>query len=235
MSILGVDIGNYKTVLCEVKNGKIKIIPDNTGQRLIRSILSITNQRYIGNNAKNLYINNETNVYNNFKQEKKNKENIFGIFLNEVLKNDLIKNIINLVITVPHYYNIKERFRIIHACNIMNIKNPILLDENLAVALNYGILKIKLNEKEEKNIIFIDICEFNTIITIVNYNKKGFQVLDINTIEIGGNYFTNIIYNYLYQDLLLNYKYDINKSKPKYRKKLFFECDKIKKNYHYKE
>ena len=63
----------------------------------------------------------------------------------------------DMVISVPSYYNEKERKAMLDACKIAEINAVKLFNESSAVALSYGIFRRKDLTSTAKNVVFIDL------------------------------------------------------------------------------
>lgn len=74
------------------------------------------------------------------------------------------------VITVPVYFNQAERRAVIQAAHMANLKVLQLINDNTAVALNYGVFRRKDINATAQNIMFYDMGAGSTSCTIVTYN-----------------------------------------------------------------
>uniref|UniRef100_A0A8C4YUT3 Hypoxia up-regulated protein 1 n=1 Tax=Gopherus evgoodei TaxID=1825980 RepID=A0A8C4YUT3_9SAUR len=73
------------------------------------------------------------------------------------------------VITVPVYFNQAERRAVLHAAQMADLKVLQLINDNTAVALNYGVFRRKDINATVQNIMFYDMGAGNTVCTIVTY------------------------------------------------------------------
>uniref|UniRef100_A0A8C4UHP9 Hypoxia up-regulated protein 1 n=1 Tax=Falco tinnunculus TaxID=100819 RepID=A0A8C4UHP9_FALTI len=73
------------------------------------------------------------------------------------------------VITVPAYFNQAERRAVLHAARIADLKVLQLINDNTAVALNYGVFRRKDINATAQNIMFYDMGAGSTVCTIVTY------------------------------------------------------------------
>uniref|UniRef100_A0A672LKU9 Hypoxia up-regulated protein 1 n=1 Tax=Sinocyclocheilus grahami TaxID=75366 RepID=A0A672LKU9_SINGR len=73
------------------------------------------------------------------------------------------------VITVPAYFNQAERRAVLQAANIAGLKVLQLINDNTAVALNYGVFRRKDINSTAQNILFYDMGSGSTTATIVTY------------------------------------------------------------------
>ncbi|XP_070621830.1 hypoxia up-regulated protein 1 isoform X2 [Erythrolamprus reginae] len=73
------------------------------------------------------------------------------------------------VITIPAYFNQAERRAVLHAAKMADLKVLQLINDNTAVALNYGVFRRKDINATAQNIMFYDMGAGSTICTIVTY------------------------------------------------------------------
>ncbi|XP_077162738.1 hypoxia up-regulated protein 1 [Paroedura picta] len=73
------------------------------------------------------------------------------------------------VITIPAYFNQAERRAILHAAKMADLKVLQLINDNTAVALNYGVFRRKDINATAQNIMFYDMGASSTVCTIVTY------------------------------------------------------------------
>ncbi|XP_078055237.1 hypoxia up-regulated protein 1 isoform X2 [Mustelus asterias] len=99
-------------------------------------------------------------------------EEILGMVLNysRILAQDFAEQPIkDLVITVPAYFNQAERRAVIHAAQMVGLKVLQLINDNTAVALNYGVFRRKDINATAQNVMFYDMGSSSTTATIVTY------------------------------------------------------------------
>ena len=105
-------------------------------------------------------------------------------------------------VTVPSYYNYKQRLTIIHAISLSNLNLLGILNDNTAAAIyyfkrNFDINNFKKSE-ETKDIyfVYINIGSSNTQISLVSYNKEDMKVIgEVADSDLGGHVFTrNLVF-----------------------------------------
>ncbi|XP_016118658.1 hypoxia up-regulated protein 1-like [Sinocyclocheilus grahami] len=99
-------------------------------------------------------------------------EELLGMILNysRGLAQDFAEQPIkDAVITVPAYFNQAERRAVLQAANIAGLKVLQLINDNTAVALNYGVFRRKDINSTAQNILFYDMGSGSTTATIVTY------------------------------------------------------------------
>ncbi|XP_028664281.1 hypoxia up-regulated protein 1 [Erpetoichthys calabaricus] len=99
-------------------------------------------------------------------------EEILGMILNysRNLAQDFAEQPIkDAVITVPAFFNQAERRAVLQAAQMANLKVLQLINDNTAVALNYGVFRRKDINSTAQNVMFYDMGSGSTVATIVTY------------------------------------------------------------------
>ncbi|XP_052464026.1 hypoxia up-regulated protein 1-like [Carassius gibelio] len=99
-------------------------------------------------------------------------EELLGMILNysRGLAQDFAEQPVkDAVITVPVYFNQAERRAVLQAASIAGLKVLQLINDNTAVALNYGVFRRKDINSTAQNIMFYDMGSGSTTATIVMY------------------------------------------------------------------
>uniref|UniRef100_A0A665U453 Hypoxia up-regulated protein 1 n=1 Tax=Echeneis naucrates TaxID=173247 RepID=A0A665U453_ECHNA len=99
-------------------------------------------------------------------------EELLGMMLNysRGLAQDFAEQSIkDAVITVPAFFNQAERRAVLLAAQMAGLKVLQLINDNTAVALNYGVFRRKDIDNTAKNIMFYDMGSGSTTATIVTY------------------------------------------------------------------
>ncbi|KAE8592424.1 hypothetical protein XENTR_v10018755 [Xenopus tropicalis] len=77
----------------------------------------------------------------------------------------------DVVITVPAFFNQAERRAVLQAAQLSDLKVLQLINDNTAVALNYGVFRRKDINATAQNIMFYEMGSRSTICTIVTYQS----------------------------------------------------------------
>ncbi|KAJ0061481.1 hypothetical protein NL108_001993 [Boleophthalmus pectinirostris] len=99
-------------------------------------------------------------------------EELLGMMLNysRVLAQDFAEQPIkDVVITVPAFFNQAERRAVLQAAQMAGLKVLQLINDNTAVALNYGVFRRKDIDNNPKSVMFYDMGSGSTTATIVTY------------------------------------------------------------------
>nr|XP_008122446.1 PREDICTED: hypoxia up-regulated protein 1 [Anolis carolinensis] len=114
----------------------------------------------------------ETVTFHLSKTMQYSPEEILGMVLNysRALAEEFAEQPIkDAVITVPAFFNQAERRAVLHAAKMANLKVLQLINDNTAVALNYGVFRRKDINATAQNIMFYDMGASSTVSTIVTY------------------------------------------------------------------
>lgn len=137
----------------------------------------------------------------------------------------------DVVISVPGWWNEKQRRALLNSCSIAGFSALRILNDHTAAALSYGIYKSARNvfDKEKKQIVmFIDIGYSSTCVAIVGFIQGKLEVLaaayDPN---LGGRNFDKAIFEKCVKDFKEKHKLDIM-TNPKSILKLRQACEKAK-------
>ena len=208
--ILGIDFGTTNTVISYFQNNKTNILKDGI-YKSIPSKIGIKNDTlYFGNylplKCDKIFNNFKTKIgLNEINIEINNKilheTEILIYFFSHIKR--IINKIINIngehtfksVITVPSNFNDNQREIIRNNFNNCGFNVIRIINEPSAAALAYGLNNI--NDKEER-ILVIDIGGGTLDLTVLTKENGFFEVdhsIGIN--DLGGNNFTNIIYDFV--------------------------------------
>ena len=145
------------------------------------------------------------------------------------------------VITVPPYFTQSERRAIKRACELANVKLLQLMNDNTAVALNYGIFRRKDFNATGSTYLFYDMGSQSTVCTIVTFSlvksKENGYVEEVPQLtvkavafdrDLGGLEFQIRLRDYLAKKFQEQHpKIDLFQN-PKALTKLFHEAEKAK-------
>lgn len=145
------------------------------------------------------------------------------------------------VITVPAYFSQSERRAIKRACDLANIKVLQLMNDNTAVALNYGIFRRKDFNSTGSSYLFYDMGAQSTICTLATFSvvkskEEGYveevPQLTIKAVtfdrDLGGAEFQIRLRNYFMEKFHEQHpKIDLSKN-GKALTKLFREAERAK-------
>uniref|UniRef100_A0A3Q3KNK5 Hypoxia up-regulated protein 1 n=1 Tax=Mastacembelus armatus TaxID=205130 RepID=A0A3Q3KNK5_9TELE len=113
-----------------------------------------------------------TVYFKNSEEMQYTPEELLGMVLNysRGLAQDFAEQPIkDAVITVPAFFNQAERRAVLQAAQMAGLKVLQLINDNTAVALNYGVFRRKDIDNTAKNVMFYDMGSGSTTATIVTY------------------------------------------------------------------
>ncbi|XP_071399389.1 hypoxia up-regulated protein 1 [Centroberyx affinis] len=113
-----------------------------------------------------------TAYFKNSEELQYTTEELLGMVLNysRGLAQDFAEQTIkDAVITVPAFFNQAERRAVLQAAQMGGVKVLQLINDNTAVALNYGVFRRKDIDSTAKNVMFYDMGSGSTTATIVTY------------------------------------------------------------------
>ncbi|KAK6322555.1 hypothetical protein J4Q44_G00073470 [Coregonus suidteri] len=113
-----------------------------------------------------------TVLFSNSEEMQYSPEELLGMVLNysRGLAQDFAEQPIkDAVITVPAFFNQAERRAVLQAAQMAGVKVLQLINDNTAVALNYGVFRRKDINSTAQNIMFYDMGSGSTTATIVTY------------------------------------------------------------------
>ncbi|KAK5608456.1 Hypoxia up-regulated protein 1 [Crenichthys baileyi] len=113
-----------------------------------------------------------TVYFNSSLETQYSPEELLGMLLNysrELAQDFAEQPIKDAVITIPAFFNQAERRAVLHAAQMADLKVLQLINDNAAVALNYGVFRRKDIDGTAKNVMFYDMGSGSTTATIVSY------------------------------------------------------------------
>uniref|UniRef100_A0A4W5NKI3 Hypoxia up-regulated protein 1 n=1 Tax=Hucho hucho TaxID=62062 RepID=A0A4W5NKI3_9TELE len=113
-----------------------------------------------------------TVLFRNSEEMQYSPEELLGMVLNysRGLAQDFAEQPIkDAVITVPAFFNQAERRAVLQAAQMAGVKVLQLINDNTAVALNYGVFRRKDINSTAQNIMFYDMGSSSTTATIITY------------------------------------------------------------------
>ena len=208
----------------ESAKNQIEKNPDNTIyniKRLIGRKYSDPDVQKNLNNYKYNIISKDDEIYistfMNGKQLLLTPEEITSLILNEIklyAEKYINQNIKNAVITVPAYFNYRQRQATIDSANMAGLNVLKIISEPVAASIGYGFEKDNIN----KNILVYDLGAGTLDVTLLNIHNNTYNIKAISgNTSFGGEDFT--------QNLLAHYIADI---KSKFDIDLFMDSHKQK-------
>ncbi len=208
---IGIDLGTTNSVMAYLKDGKPEIIPNNRGERLTPSCVSLTKdgEILVGQSAKNQAVINPERTIVSIKRLMGTKEKIkidktvfspeevSGIILKK-LKEDaeefLGGPVSDAVITVPAYFNDNQRSATMQAAKIAQLNVLRIINEPTAAALAYGAI----NNTDGERIIILDLGGGTYDVSLLDVGDNVFEVLaSAGNNHLGGDDFDKRIVEHI--------------------------------------
>lgn len=223
-NIIGIDLGTTTSEIAYIKNGRPEIIEDETGKRIIPSVVSYdtkNNKIFAGNTAYNLRISNAENTIQEIKRHmgedykvKLNGDDLYphevsAIILSKLKKyaeDRLGEKIDEAVITVPANFTNQQREATKEAGKLAGLRVERIINEPTAVAMAYGID----NLDKEANILVYDLGGGTFDVTVLELYKG---VLDVKASRgnnlLGGKDFDAAVEKYILNEFRKEYGVDL--------------------------
>jgi heat shock protein 4 len=157
-------------------------------------------------------------------------EQIFGAYLMK-LKTLFAKDTdkVDVVLSVPAYYSSIERQAVLDACKIANVNVLRLMNENTAVALDYGFFRRKEFTQENKNVAFLDVGHGKTTCTVASFTDKKVNILShASDRNVGGRNFDLLLCDMIGDEFNKKFGCDPRKA-PKARLRMLDQIEKTRK------
>ena len=221
---VGIDLGTTYTLVAVIENGKPKIIPNAEGQRLTPSVVAFTQdgRSLVGQMAKRqAAANSERTVFSikrrmgsNYKvksvQREYTPQEISTLILRKVkadTEDYLGEKIDKAVITVPAYFNDRQRQATKEAGILAGLDVIRIINEPTAAALAYGI-----NREDIHTILVWDLGGGTFDVSILELGEGIFEVRAVSgNTWLGGDDYDQHIMDYLKQQYRKAYGIDFRR------------------------
>lgn len=161
-----------------------------------------------------------------------NPTQILGMLLShlrQITEKDLGTPVSDCVIGIPSYFTDLQRREYMNAATISGLKPLRLMHDGAATALGYGIYKTDSSNSGPTHVVFVDIGDCDTQVTIALFEAGRMKILahafDRN---LGGRDFDEVLFNYFAAQFRDQYQIDVL-SNIKASIRLRAACEKLKK------
>jgi molecular chaperone DnaK len=224
--VIGIDLGTTNSLLAFIKDGDPRIIPNERGDRMTPSVVYFKEdgQIIVGEMAKSQAVLNSDRTISEVKLAMGRNTaytiglatysaaDISGLILKTLKENAeryLDQPVRDAVITVPAYFDERQREDTLKAANIAGLNVLRLLNEPTAAALTYG-----LGQKTGAHLLVIDLGGGTLDITLMAYQDNVFRVLGVGgSTAIGGTDFDHKIVDYIQSEFLAAHGFDLRQDK----------------------
>lgn len=209
MAIIGIDLGTTNSLCAYWKDGKSCLIPNHFGEYITPSVVSVDeeNNILVGKPAKERLLTHAARTVSSYKMYMgTDKEFMLGdrrftakelsALVLRQLKEDaerfLQEEISEAIISVPAYFNDKQRNATKAAGELAGLKVDRIINEPSAAALAY-----KKNLEDDRSFVVFDLGGGTLDITIVDYYENIVEILAISgDTHFGGDDFDRCILDY---------------------------------------
>jgi molecular chaperone DnaK len=208
--ILGIDLGTTNSVFSILEIEDPEIIPNAEGDRKTPSVVSFaeTGERLVGQPAKNLAIQNPSRTIFSIKRKMGRRDYVKEIGENEFTPEEISATILRktkrdaekylgedidrAVITVPAYFNDKQRQATKNAGEIAGFEVERIINEPTAAAMAYG-----LDDDRDQTVLVFDLGGGTFDISILELGEGVFDVVATNGINyLGGDDWDDALIEY---------------------------------------
>jgi len=238
MAIIGIDLGTTNSLVSVFKDGKSILIPNEYNEYLTPSIVNVSEGNvYVGRAAKERMITQPENTARQFKRDmgsdhqyilgkKRFKPEDLSALVLRKLKEDaerhLGETVEEAVISVPAYFNDKQRYATKKAGELAGIKVERLVNEPSAAAL----LSKMSHMEEDGNFMVFDFGGGTLDVSLVECFQNVVNVIAISgDNRLGGCDFDMAIADSFCNENNLTFS-DLGKQ---HQNNLLFQCENIKK------
>lgn len=215
MAVIGIDLGTTNSIAVVFRNGEVEMIPNSFGEYLTPSVVTIENNELIvGKIARQKLVTSPENTTSLFKRDMGNDKKIkLGkkMYLPQELSALLLKQLIDdaekylnekveeVVISVPAYFNAKQRRATKLAGEIIGVKVDRLINEPSAAA-------IACHEEEFETFIIFDFGGGTLDVSVVDCFENVVSICSIaGNNRLGGIDFDRAIAMYFCQQNKIDY------------------------------
>lgn len=222
--IIGIDLGTTNSLVSYIKNGSPRIIPNPRGARMTPSVVFIkeNGEVIVGELAKNQAVLNGEQTVSNVKlamgkdreytihNRKYSPSDISALILShlkEYAQQYLGCPLADAVITVPAYFDDRQREDTLKAAEKAGLNVLKLLNEPTAAALTFGF-----SQKGDARFLVVDFGGGTLDITLMEYKDRVFRVRGVGgSTAIGGSSLDRRIVDYILKDVQDTYNLDLRK------------------------
>lgn len=149
--------------------------------------------------------------------------------LKEIAEKGVQKTVKDVVVSIPGFWSDSQRRALLDASKIAGINCLRLIHDNTATAIQYGIYKTDLSDKDPKKVMFIDIGSSATQVAVVEFLKGQMKVVSTAYDRtLGGRDFDVSLVEHFAKEFKDKYKIDV-KTNPKALIRTQLACEKLKK------
>lgn len=238
--IVGIDLGTTNSAIAHVEEGVPKTIPNSSGNNITPSVVTISddNTRIVGEAAKNMQIQKPNRTISSIKR-KMGEDHSVEVDGNEYTPQEISSYILDklvrgaertidedvekAVITVPAYFNDRQRNATIDAGRISDFEVERIINEPTAAAMAYG-----LSGDEDSTILVYDLGGGTFDVSILDIGSGLYEIKSTAGInDLGGVDWTERIADKIHS--IIEDEYNTTISDPRSKQRVFEEAEEAKK------
>ncbi len=238
--VVGIDLGTTNSLVAYIRDGNPVIIPNERGGRMTPSVVTFkeSGQVIVGEMAKSQAVLNSEHTVSNIKLSMgKNVERLVGgrhrspveisslilKSLKEYAGRYLEHDVEDAVITVPAYFDDRQREDTLNAARSAGLNVLKLLNEPTAAALTYGFSK-----RDGGRLLVLDLGGGTFDITLMEYTDNVFRVRGVGgSTSIGGTNFDMAIVEHILDEFQSVHGFDLRRDRIAYQQ-LVIHAEKAK-------
>ncbi len=241
--IIGIDLGTTNSAFAVVEAEDPKIIPNAEGGRTTPSVTARTSddEWLVGSPAVNQEMQNPENTVRSIKRKMGDKnytaflqgqeyspEEISAVILRKI-KSDaeryLGETVSSAVITVPAYFNDRQRQATKNAGEIAGLTVERIINEPTAAAMAYG-----LNKTREQTVLIVDLGGGTFDVTLLELSDGVYDVLATNgDNNLGGDDWDEALVDHVVEQFEWKHGIDLRED-PRAYQKVTNACEELKRN-----
>ncbi len=225
--ILGIDLGTTNSAFAVMEGGDPEIIVNSEGDRTTPSVVAFTDdgERLVGKPAKNQAVQNPDRTIQSIKRhmgeenytvdiegEKYTPEQISAMILQKIKRDAeeyLGDELKKAVITVPAYFNDKQRQATKNAGEIAGLDVERIVNEPTAASMAYG-----LDDDSDQTVLVYDLGGGTFDVSVLDLGGGVYEVVATNgDNDLGGDDWDQAIIDYLAEEFKANHGIDLREDR----------------------
>lgn len=244
-TIVGVDLGTTNSAISVLQGGDPEIIPNGDGDRTTPSVVAITDddERLVGRQAKNQLVQNPENTVQSIKRhmgedytvrlqgEEYTPEEISAMILREMkesAEHHLGEKPERAVITVPAYFNDKQRQATKDAGEIAGFTVERIVNEPTAAAMAYGLGRGE--DADDETVLVYDLGGGTFDVSVLHISDDIYDVIATNgDNNPGGDDWTDELTEHVLDNFDTEYDIDLREDTQAHQR-VRSACEEAKKD-----
>lgn len=238
--IVGIDLGTTNSSIAHVENGVPMTIPNSSDNKITPSVVTISDDKtsIVGKAAKNMQVQKPERTVSSIKRKmggnysleidnvEYTPEEISSYILDKLVRGaerEIDEEVEKAVVTVPAYFNDKQRNATIDAGRISDFEVERIINEPTAAAMAYG-----LSGDENSTILVYDLGGGTFDVSILDIGSGLYEIKSTGGVnDLGGVDWTQRIVDKIHK--VIEEKYGEKVTEPRSKQRIFEEAEEAKK------